>query len=756
MKPYRTTRILSKTLSLSVALLFSVSFIVNGQEELSRPAYYPKPASQYRTPSMGFIHGVQYWVNPGVSDESIMEDFRKMAQEDKINGARLAFWTMPVGIDPEPKLKKFDVCFKAAAQYGVKLNPVLPQLPGWLDGQADKPENRLAYKEHIQKLVSRYKDEPALGMWTVDIEPSRSWKAEPCPETLVLYRSWLPSRYESEAQFLQRNWGAESALSSTQNSFANAFPINNPSMGGWNNFQGLNDYITFTAYALAEQVRFVADYVKELDPAHPTSCTPPDVLHNQPIENGRNMWWLADAVDCPSAQAHAHWHFETADMPRDTRIAISATVRKIYCSTRGRDASYTGEVLGGLDLGESTRLQSPTAKDLLGMALCHLAEGSKGYFIWIWNPLKEGPNAGAWNFRQLDGSPSDKSRLLSHFGEMAAKHNALLYEMRPADTRVAIFDSMDASIYLYRRSSSYHAMSMWYVMNQYGFYKAMRKEQLGCDFIDELGLLNGQASQYDVIYVPFSMCMTEDVAKALREYAAQGGTILVDSMTAFTTPWHMPFDEQPGLGLQEVLGVKALSPEIAYGGWTDITSKQAEQYFDRFTSHNQLDESKPIFDETGAATPLAAVKFLQPVEPLSARTTHRDSEGRPLITVNDYQKGHAIWTGTLLGLSCRDADTPPERYRAVADIVRPFIKANPWKLGAPANTIICRRLTSKDGELYILLNEGQTPAEFVLDFGRTATAEELLWPDSPAWKQTASTSIQGTLDPEAGSVIYCK
>ena len=312
---------------------------------------------------------------------SIEKDFKAIAEEDNINAVRLPFWAL---FYPGKQIDwtLADACFDAAAKYNVKINPVLPQIPGWVDGSADDPNVRQKYKEHIQKIVAHFKDKPALAMWTVDIEPSRSYKTKPTAATMALYRQWLPKRYGSIEEFKIKNPDI--------GSLKQHMPINSRDKGPWNNFQGFNDWITFTAWALAEQTRFTVEAVKEIDSVHPTSCTPPDVLHNQLIENGRNMWWLADMVDYPGCQLHAHWHLETADMPKDVLIAQSCSIRKVYNSCARRAASYTGEVLGGFDLGESTRFYSPTAEELLCTTLCHLAEGSKGYFYWLWNPLREG------------------------------------------------------------------------------------------------------------------------------------------------------------------------------------------------------------------------------------------------------------------------------------------------------------------------------------------------------------------------------
>ena len=166
---------------------------------------------------------------------------------------------------------------------------------------------------------------------------------------------------------------------------------------------------------------------------------------------------------------------------------------------------------------------------------------------------------------------------------------------------------------------------------------------------------------------------------------------IADAMTAFTPPEHMPFKEQPGTGFRELFGLKASATEVAGSGWMDINRTDKSEYFDRYSTSRSADGERPHFyAKTGRLSPLGAVKMLQPVRPTTAQVLYRDEKGRPVVTVNQYGKGHAIWTGTLLGLGCRPANTPAARYRAVADEL--VIDKNPWRLNAPAGTIICRRL----------------------------------------------------------------
>ena len=218
-------------------------------------AYFPKKADNYCDYNIGFIHGAQYWVHQDATAASIEKDFKAIAEEDNINAVRLPFWGTV--FTPASKLIGHSQmpAFDAALKYNVRINPVLPQIPGWVDGSADDPNVHQKYKEHIQKIVAHFKDKPSLAIWTVDIEPSRSYKVKPAAATIALYRQWLPKRYGSIEEFKIKN--------SDIGSFETAYAINSRDKGPWNNFQGFNDWITFTAWALAEQTRFTVEAVKE-------------------------------------------------------------------------------------------------------------------------------------------------------------------------------------------------------------------------------------------------------------------------------------------------------------------------------------------------------------------------------------------------------------------------------------------------------------------------------------------------------------
>ena len=86
------------------------------------------------------MHGAQYWINPQSTPAVDRARLPQMAEEDNINYVRLAFWNCGPGKKIDYTL--FDACFDAAQRHHIRLNPALPQIPGWQDGRSDDPAAR--------------------------------------------------------------------------------------------------------------------------------------------------------------------------------------------------------------------------------------------------------------------------------------------------------------------------------------------------------------------------------------------------------------------------------------------------------------------------------------------------------------------------------------------------------------------------------------------------------------------------------------
>ena len=119
------------------------------------------------------------------------------------------------------------------------------------------------------------------------------------------------------------------------------------------------------------------------------------------------MWWLARSDgDMPSMQLETHWHLEMADMPADVcGGAGGQRAQVLQTPARDRGVTYTGEFLSQTGAWRELSPLYAFAEEMAATCLGHLAgKAAEGYLFWIWNPLREGTNAGAWSLRELDGS----------------------------------------------------------------------------------------------------------------------------------------------------------------------------------------------------------------------------------------------------------------------------------------------------------------------------------------------------------------
>src|ERR1017187_5080393 len=157
--------------------------------------------------------GAQIWIEPGQTPAQIDGWFRQL-DEAHMPVARL-FLMWP---DLEPKKDEwdfalYDEAFRAAEKYHVRIVATLTPsgLPPFLGGDGEQGNSVVGSKadrgiaaDYIARVVTRYRDRPALDTWILMNEPGQA--ASPQPFALRGFRSWLTGRYQS-VDALNRAWG---------------------------------------------------------------------------------------------------------------------------------------------------------------------------------------------------------------------------------------------------------------------------------------------------------------------------------------------------------------------------------------------------------------------------------------------------------------------------------------------------------------------------------------------------------------------
>ena len=346
---------------------------------------------------LGWMHGAQYMINPKSTPETIERDFKAMAEEDNINYVRLAFWGCSVGKKIDYTL--FDACFEAAARHSIKLNPALPQIPGWRTAsRMIRPCDRLSRSiSNRSSAATRTSRLWASGRWKWSLRGIG--KRSLPPVTVKLFREWLKETLFFRGGVAQS--GSRLYILRRRVSRKRSKPGRVEQLS---RIRRLDDLLLLRpGRAGALHLRGgPGGGSRSPGQLHPTRrpAQPGDCGRAQDVVAGRRRRHPQPPDGTPLALGDGRH----AARPVCRRGVLAAQSLLLGAST---GISCDGEFLAGPDLGESPRLFSTTAGDLLGTDLMHLAEGSKGFLYWVWNALAEGPNAGAWSLRNLDGSPSE-------------------------------------------------------------------------------------------------------------------------------------------------------------------------------------------------------------------------------------------------------------------------------------------------------------------------------------------------------------
>lgn len=444
-----------------------------------------------------------------------------------------------------------------------------PPAFGWHLACYDHPGYRREAERYTRKLVSRYKDHPALFGYQVHNEIGYPWLLAPglagidifcyCKYTLDEFREWLKRKYRDLETLNERI---------TEYSFGNYTswdqvepPRYIPLFGGprW------IDWREFLDDNIAEFLSFLVRTVKDVDPEHP-------VGHNLPIgASPVDPWWVLSALnifkvskvldavglDLYPANVPKARMPEWLSMWLDIGRSAAEAERKDLWVPELSAWRQGGGILGSPSGDEAVDIGSYTA-DCIG-------HGAKMMLYQSWRE----PDISPYRWGSLVSRDGERLRpfapLVKEFAEMLDKNQRTFLESRYSDAELAIFHSRRNQIC--HQSKTFDAEE-WMDPTPHlerairGVYKALHQSHIPIDFIDEGGLLKGNLSAYKALIMPFSATMSDDEGSRIREFVEHGRTILSFAQCASLDGrgrWHWTV---PGAGLDRVFGYRDVEPEV--------------------------------------------------------------------------------------------------------------------------------------------------------------------------------------------------
>jgi beta-galactosidase len=539
---------------------------------------------------------------PGVFE---WEDYDKQLELAAKNGMKTIIAEMST-IVPEWVYRKFAHARFTTAE-GIKLGSsmqvscAIGGIPGlcW-----DNDDYREAAENFIAGLAKRYKGHPGLGGYDIWNECNYSEHTCYCEATQAKFRKWLEKKYVSP-KALSEAWHRYGFVS-WEDVMPPTAPGPYPDTLDWQEFKMENAY---------GYMRRRAEIIRSVDPdcaivAHgiASSLT---LMANR----GADDWRAAREVEIYGMTWGSSRH---GDEPWKQFQAIDL----VRASSRGKPywhaESYAGplwlqpQVLG--KPRDEGRIPSP--EDARYWNFVSYMGGATGIMYLRYRPLLDGDLFGAFGPYGMDGSRTDRSAAVSSSAKwITSPDRRRMLTSRPVKGEIGILFVPETQIFTYglRRSVEPYSKAIQ------GVYQGFFDRNIQADFvhIDDI-------KDWDFLYLPYPIMLSEKTAVALKTWVAEGGTLIAEGCPAYFGDGAHAAMKQPGYGLDELFG--------------------AQEAYVEFTPDLLGDLSLTV---DGAR--LWGGEYLQSYKPVAGAAVGWYDDGRIAAVDNRYGKGRTRLIGTMIG-----------------------------------------------------------------------------------------------------------
>lgn len=627
--------------------------------------------------------GAEFFLNATETRDSVFHHFSRM----RATGLTIArIFTIWDHIEPQQgrwDLSRYDWIYDAAAHNGILIANTLcsEDPPGWMRAapfyhawrDLSDPALRPYSEIYIERVVNRYKNHPAHGVWLLQNEPGIR-EPSPAPAWLLAeYAAWLEARYKTIAN-LNALWYHK------LRAFSDARPPVEPRTAGWADYPSNLDWRRFQCDHLAAQQLWLRDQVHRHHPGALTHINPPGLTSNMPA-SGRDLWRLKPTAHFMGASMHAAWHFTM--FPReDFGVAYG------YCCDLIRSVSapapwWVTELQAGPTVFTGSRPLNPTGAEITRWLWDAVGNGTRGVIFWLWHPRTEGNEAGEWALAGAGGESTPRTEAAHAVARTLEKHSEFFLAAKPVPAQTAI---------LYNRETLLlYAVDGWRrpadeaVHSLMGCYKALHRRHVAVDFIETSELEAGAAGRYKTLYLPYCYALSAKSGDTLRAFVQNGGTIWADGLVAWKDEQGRSFKLPPG-PLSDVFGFTLEDIDAQWDSdelWRCVIGKLAP----------------------------------------TAKALEKDSGGRTRAVSNAFGKGRAIYYNSAVTFACLRRETP-QLVRAIAEPA--LANATPPAAILTPLARVSARILQAPGRIAVVLNNWGAAGPVTLRVPKATQPTDLL------------------------------
>ncbi len=400
----------------------------------------------------------------------------------------------------------------------------------------DHPAVQEGVTRFLTALGEHYKDMP--GVYGYDVWNECSLYTPDlvcyCPSTEIAFRKWLKGKYGDLAA-LNQAW--------FRYSFTDWNQVKLPRRNGPH--PEFFDAIKFQNDNQEKWLRYRVDTLRKADPNHKLIAHGNAKAHSDIATCCGDDWRYSKDVDIFGYTLYFNNNCHTmmgADMIR---------------SASGEKEFWRAEAVGDSTWEyRSDKTAYEAGKDTMSVpenirldAMMSLVTGATGFINPRYRPLVDGHLFHAYGWYGTDGSRTERSEMVSQLASWSNDPNKLsLWEARPVKGEVGILLLEDAQALCYALFGNTEI----YASCIKGAYNAFIDSSIQADVIKM-----HQIGDYDLLYVPYPVGVSDEAAAALKNWVEQGGTLISEGCFGyFNDKGHAIEQQQPNRGFDTVFGCK--------------------------------------------------------------------------------------------------------------------------------------------------------------------------------------------------------
>ncbi|TAM82233.1 MAG: hypothetical protein EPN47_09830 [Acidobacteria bacterium] len=504
-----------------------------------------------------------------------------------------------------------------------------------------------------------------------------------CRYTQSRFREWLQAKYQT-LEALNHAW---------YRGFASWDDVAPPRFSTILSFTDYLDWRDFITAKLAADLKTRVDAVRSADRVHPITShaavpglfTDPRDGYGEPDDFAMSgsADFFGTSLYPKHAESRSPWSYEHLAAGLDFTRSAGHSFGKGF---------WIGELQAGQGV-TGMRIAGPvTGHDEAYWMWQVIAHGAREIAVYAWYPMNAGYESNGYGLINLDGTLTPRAHAAGETATAIAQNAASIDRAQAAPAEVAI---------LYNRLSymvggtepSLSTLGNAERDSLEGLHRAFLEEQIPVDFVSTQDVIDGRAKAYKILFLPYAVMISQQVAEGIKRYVEQGGTAVAGARLAWNNDRGFASDVIPGFGLAQVFGAR-------------------EKIIRPVEAARLVMEPSPSLPGMKSGEAVRGDSFEEELEPLEgAQVLARFTNGQPAMVEKNYGKGKAILAGTFLALSYERERDPSTghllRSLAQAAGVRPEVKVS----GEGTDEVEVRRLVTAREQLVFVFNHAQKPAQ---------------------------------------------